>query len=109
MIASLAKVRRAMSIKTGESRAIEIYKAIAAFGSHSMRRTCDVSGFSAENIQNNGSEYTRSAAKYQQPGPMIFAGSLAVCQANYNQCVRGCDGFAQCIRQCQINYNGCLR
>ena len=40
---------------------------------------------------------------------MIFAGSLAVCQANYNQCVRGCDGFAQCIRQCQINYNGCLR
>ncbi len=41
--------------------------------------------------------------------PIILAGNPAVCKANYDQCIRGCDGFAQCNRQCAINYNGCLR
>lgn len=66
-----------------------------------------MSPVSAEYIQNSAiqSPHTR-AARIQ---PMILAGNPAVCQANYNQCVRGCGGFAQCVRQCQINYNGCLR
>ena len=68
-----------------------------------------MSPVSAEYIQNNGSEIHTQRSQVPATRPMIFAGSLAVCQANYNQCVRGCDGFAQCIRQCQINYNGCLR
>jgi hypothetical protein len=63
----------------------------------------------AEYIQNNGSRIQTQRSQTPVTRPMIFAGSPAVCQANYNQCVRGCDGFPQCVRQCQINYNGCLR
>lgn len=41
--------------------------------------------------------------------PLVFAGSPAVCKANYDQCMKGCDGAAQCSNQCMVNYNGCLR
>ena len=40
--------------------------------------------------------------------PVIFAGSPAVCKANYDQCMQGCGGAAQCSNQCMVNYNGCL-
>lgn len=60
-------------------------------------------------IQNSGYGVPVQHNELHKIRPLIVAGSPAVCQANYNQCVRGCDGFQQCIRQCQINYNGCLR
>ena len=51
-------------------------------------------------VQPNGPQGTR---------PTVVAGSQAVCQANYNQCMRGCGGAASCSSQCMTNYNGCLR
>ena len=62
----------------------------------------------AEYIQNNGHEMQTQPNGVHKIQPLIVAGSPAVCQANYNQCIRGCDGFSQCNRQCVINYNGCL-
>jgi hypothetical protein len=41
--------------------------------------------------------------------PLVLAGSPAVCKANYDQCMKGCNGAAQCSNQCMVNYNGCLR
>lgn len=32
-----------------------------------------------------------------------------ICQANRDQCLRGCDGMAQCSNACWVNYNGCLQ
>ncbi|MHB8254726.1 MAG: hypothetical protein ACYDEV_13745 [Acidiferrobacter sp.] len=32
-----------------------------------------------------------------------------ICVANRDQCLRGCDGMAQCSNTCEINYQGCLR
>lgn len=63
----------------------------------------------AEYLQNNGSGIQTQQNELRTTRPIILAGSQAVCQANYNQCIRGCDGFAQCNRQCMINYQGCLR
>ena len=31
-----------------------------------------------------------------------------ICKANLDQCLKGCDGFAQCSNQCQKNYQGCM-
>ena len=62
----------------------------------------------ADYIQNNGHEIQTQSNGVHKVQPLIVAGSQAVCQANYNQCIRGCDGFAQCNRQCMINYQGCL-
>ena len=31
-----------------------------------------------------------------------------ICQDNYNQCMRGCDGAASCSNQCKVNLDGCL-
>ena len=39
---------------------------------------------------------------------IIFAGDPAICKANYDQCIKGCDGAASCSNQCMTNYNGCL-
>ena len=35
-------------------------------------------------------------------------GNPAVCKANYDQCIKGCDGMASCNNQCAANYRGCL-
>jgi len=59
-------------------------------------------------IQNSGYGVPVQHNESHKIRPTILAGSQAVCQANYNQCIRGCDGFAQCNRQCMINYQGCL-
>ena len=32
-----------------------------------------------------------------------------LCLANYNQCLKGCDGATSCTNQCAVNYNGCLQ
>ncbi len=39
---------------------------------------------------------------------LTAGGNPAVCKANYDQCIRGCGGFAQCNNQCGANYRGCL-
>jgi hypothetical protein len=38
---------------------------------------------------------------------IIFAGDPAICKANYDQCIKGCDGAVSCSNQCMTNYNGC--
>ena len=30
-----------------------------------------------------------------------------ICQANYDQCIKGCDGATSCSNQCQVNKDGC--
>jgi hypothetical protein len=30
------------------------------------------------------------------------------CIANYNQCMKGCDGAASCSKQCKVNYDKCM-
>ena len=57
----------------------------------------------------NGSETQVQQSEPQSTRPIIVAGSQAVCQANYNQCMRGCGGAQSCSNQCMTNYNGCLR
>ena len=32
-----------------------------------------------------------------------------ICAANRDQCLKGCDGMAQCSNACQINYEKCLQ
>ena len=39
---------------------------------------------------------------------LAAGGNPAICKANYDQCIRGCAGFAQCNNQCAANYRGCL-
>jgi hypothetical protein len=60
-------------------------------------------------IQNSGYGVPVLHNELHKIRPTMLAGNPAVCKANYDQCIRGCDGFAQCNRQCAINYNGCLR
>jgi hypothetical protein len=31
------------------------------------------------------------------------------CKANYDQCMKGCNGATSCSNQCQTNYNGCMQ
>jgi hypothetical protein len=31
-----------------------------------------------------------------------------LCKANYDQCMKACDGATSCSNQCLVNYNGCL-
>lgn len=48
--------------------------------------------------------------QYRWSGRVQLAagGNPAVCKANYDQCVKGCDGMASCTNQCAANYRGCL-
>lgn len=39
---------------------------------------------------------------------LAAGGNPAICKANYDQCINGCQGFAQCNNQCAANYRGCL-
>jgi hypothetical protein len=31
------------------------------------------------------------------------------CLANYNQCIKGCDGATSCSKQCKTNYDDCMK
>lgn len=31
------------------------------------------------------------------------------CKANYDQCMKACDGMTSCSNQCTTNYNGCMQ
>ena len=39
---------------------------------------------------------------------LAAGGNPAVCKANYEQCIKACDGMASCNNQCSANYRGCL-
>ena len=49
-----------------------------------------------------------SIANQGAPMKLAAGGNPAVCKANYDQCISGCGGFAQCNNQCAANYRGCL-
>jgi hypothetical protein len=67
------------------------------------------SSLQADYIQDNSYKMqARPTAQTKLP-PIVLAGSPAICKANYDQCMKGCDGAAQCSNQCMVNYNGCLR
>ena len=36
-------------------------------------------------------------------------GHSDACKANYDQCMKACDGMTSCSNQCQTNYNGCMQ
>jgi hypothetical protein len=64
-----------------------------------------VSSAYASSLQSN------DPAQTQQNGrPLILAGGYAaLCKANYDQCIKGCDGIASCSNQCATNYSKCLQ
>jgi hypothetical protein len=35
-------------------------------------------------------------------------GNPQMCLANYNQCLKGCDGATQCSNACKVNYDQCI-
>ena len=67
------------------------------------------SSLQAEYIQENSYKIQAPRAGQTKIRPLLLAGSPAICKANYDQCMKGCDGAAQCSNQCMVNYNGCLR
>jgi hypothetical protein len=40
--------------------------------------------------------------------PALAGGNAQACLDNYTQCLKGCDGAAQCSNQCKTNYEKCL-
>jgi len=36
-------------------------------------------------------------------------GHSDACKANYDQCMKACDGMTSCSNQCMTNYNGCMQ
>ena len=63
-----------------------------------------VSSAYASSLESNG------PAQTQQNRPLILAGgNAALCKANYDQCIKGCDGMASCSNQCATNYSKCLQ
>lgn len=67
------------------------------------------SSLQADYVQDNSYKTQAHQTGLTKVRPLRFAGSPAVCKANYDQCMKGCDGAAQCSNQCMVNYNGCLR
>jgi hypothetical protein len=66
------------------------------------------SSLQADYIQDNNYKMQAQQTGQTKMHPMLLAGSPAVCKANYDQCMKGCSGAAQCSNQCMVNYNGCL-
>jgi hypothetical protein len=62
----------------------------------------------AEYLQDNSLKSQTVQIGQPPMRPLVLAGSPAVCKANYDQCMKGCGGAAQCSNQCSVNYNGCL-
>ena len=67
------------------------------------------SSLQADYMQDNGYKTQTQQTGQTKVRPFVFAGAPAVCKANYDQCIKGCDGAAQCSNRCMVNYNGCLR
>src|SRR6266478_3311005 len=61
-----------------------------------------------QDVQASQNGHAISIANQNGPIKLAAGGNPAICKANYDQCIRGCDGFAQCNNQCAANYRGCL-
>jgi len=61
-----------------------------------------------QGIQASQSRRPVSIANQNGAMKLTAGGNPAVCKANYDQCISGCGGFAQCNNQCAANYRGCL-
>ena len=61
-----------------------------------------------QGIQAGQNGHAVSIANQKGPVKLTAGGNPAVCKANYDQCMKGCGGFAQCNNQCATNYRGCL-
>jgi hypothetical protein len=66
------------------------------------------SSLQADYMQKNSYKTQAQQIGHAKVRPIVLAGSPAVCKANCDQCMKGCDGAAQCSNQCAVNYNGCL-
>ena len=58
------------------------------------------SSLGAQSVRTTLANYTETSA---------FTSHADVCLANYNQCMKGCDGAASCSKQCKVNYDGCMK
>ena len=58
------------------------------------------SSLGAQSVRTTLVNYTETSA---------FTSHADVCMANYNQCMKGCDGAASCSKQCKVNYDGCMK
>ena len=47
------------------------------------------------------------AGGYTLIAPAAAQSHADICQANYDQCIKGCDGAVSCSNQCQVNKDGC--
>ena len=47
------------------------------------------------------------AGGYTLITPATAQSHADICQANYDQCIKGCDGAQSCSNQCQANKDGC--
>ncbi len=47
------------------------------------------------------------AGGYMLITPAAAQSHADICQANYDQCIKGCDGATSCSNQCQVNKDGC--
>jgi len=61
-----------------------------------------------QGIQTSQNEHGISVADQNGRIKLAAGGNPAICKANYDQCINGCAGFAQCNNQCAANYRGCL-
>jgi hypothetical protein len=61
-----------------------------------------------QGIQTSQNEHGVSVADQNGRIKLAAGGNPAICKANYDQCISGCAGFAQCNNQCAANYRGCL-
>ena len=87
------------------SKAIKLFPIIAMiFLSIGMAMTSAQAG----NINNDYRMQTQ-VQQLRKSRAIILAGDPAICKANYDQCLRGCDGAVSCSNQCMTNYNGCLQ
>jgi hypothetical protein len=59
-------------------------------------------------IRTSQNEQSVSVAGQTGRIKLAAGGNPAICKANYDQCINGCGGFAQCNNQCAANYRGCL-
>ena len=51
----------------------------------------------------------RATAANDTEAIVLTDGHSDQCLANYNQCMKGCDGATSCSNQCKTNYDNCMR
>ena len=88
-------------VKTGN--VVNSHRNIAAAVTTASQSPIDVQGsFQA------GRGGWATAANYTE-AIVLTDGHSDQCLANYNQCMKGCDGATSCSDQCKTNYDNCMR